>query len=100
MASKRAMNIGIVGAGKIGGTIAALLESCAFCDSVALADVRTGVKVAGLAKTSVKRLDVQRRTALAAFVKRCDAVVSALPYYLNREIIETCARARVAYFDL
>jgi saccharopine dehydrogenase-like NADP-dependent oxidoreductase len=58
------------------------------------------VKVGGLAKTSVKRLDVQRRTGLAAFVKRCDAIVSALPYYLNREIIETCARARVAYFDL
>jgi saccharopine dehydrogenase-like NADP-dependent oxidoreductase len=94
------MTIGIVGAGKIGATIAALLESCEFCDAVAVADVRTSAKIDGLAKASVKRLDVQRRAALAAFVKRCDAIVCALPFYLNREIVETCARARVAYFDL
>src|SRR5688572_32448895 len=94
------MTIGIVGAGKIGATIAALLESCAFCDAVALADVRTGVKIDGLAKTSVTRLDAGKRSALDAFVKRCDAIVCALPYFLNREIVEACARARVAYFDL
>jgi saccharopine dehydrogenase-like NADP-dependent oxidoreductase len=94
------MTIGVVGAGKIGATIAALLESCAFCDAVALADVRAGVKIGGLEKASVKRLDVKRRTALAAFVKRCDAIVSAVPYFLNREIVEACARARVAYLDL
>lgn len=94
------MTIGVVGAGKIGTTIAALLESCAFCDAVVLADVRTGVNIDGLRKASVRRLDAQRRTALAAFVKRCDAIVSAVPYFLNREIVEACARARVAYFDL
>jgi saccharopine dehydrogenase-like NADP-dependent oxidoreductase len=100
VARNRGMTIGIVGAGKIGATIAVLLESCAFCDAVALADVRPGSKIDGLAKASVKRLDVQRRAALAAFVKRCDAIVSAVPYFLNREIVEACARARVAYFDL
>jgi len=94
------VTIGVVGAGKIGATIAALLESCAFCDAVRLADVRTGVDIDGLRKASVRRLDVRRRTALAAFVKRCDAVVSAVPYFLNREIVEACARARVAYLDL
>jgi saccharopine dehydrogenase-like NADP-dependent oxidoreductase len=96
----RGLTIGVVGAGKIGATIATLLESCAFCSEVALADVRAGVKLGGLGKVSVTRLDVQRRAALAAFVKRCDAVVSAVPYFLNRQIVETCARARVAYFDL
>ena len=55
------MTIGVVGAGKIGATIAALLESCAFCDAVALADVRSGVNVDGLGKTSVSRLDAHRR---------------------------------------
>src|SRR4029077_2827454 len=38
--------------------------------------------------------------SLAAFVKRCDAVASAAPYYLNRDIAQACANARVAYFDL
>jgi saccharopine dehydrogenase-like NADP-dependent oxidoreductase len=94
------MTIGVVGAGKIGVTIATLLESCAFCDAVALADVRTGVKVDGLGKASVKTLDAKRQSALTTFVKRCDAIVCALPFFLNREIVETCARTRVAYFDL
>jgi saccharopine dehydrogenase-like NADP-dependent oxidoreductase len=100
VARERAMTFGIVGAGKIGATIAALLESCAFCGAVALADVRTGVKVAGLRKASATRLDVEKGSPLAAFVKRCDAVVCALPYFLNRQIVEACAQARVAYFDL
>ena len=94
------MTIGVVGAGKIGVTIATLLESCAFCDAVVLADVRTGVKVDGLGKASVTKLDAKRRSALTTFVKRCDAIVCALPFFLNREIVETCARTRVAYFDL
>ena len=100
MARNGGITIGVVGAGKIGATIATLLESCAFCDSAVLADVRTGVKISGLGKASVTRLDADKRTALASFVKRCDAIVSAVPYFLNRQIVETCARARVAYFDL
>jgi saccharopine dehydrogenase-like NADP-dependent oxidoreductase len=94
------MKIGIIGAGKVGATIATLLESCDFCEAVALADARTNVKIAGLKKASAVRLDVKRRAALATFVKRCDAVVSAAPYFLNAAIAEACAKARVAYFDL
>ena len=100
MARNRGITIGIVGAGKIGATIATLLESCAFCEAVVLADVRTAVKIAGLGKASVTKLDAEQRTALTAFVKRCDAIVSAVPYFHNRQIVETCAAARVAYFDL
>lgn len=44
MTRKRGMTIGIVGGGKIGSTIATLLESCPFCGAVALADVRDEVK--------------------------------------------------------
>lgn len=100
MARNGGMTIGVVGAGKIGATIAALLESCDFCDAVLLGDVRASVKTRGLAKASVAELDAGQPSALAAFVKRCDAIVSAVPYFLNRQIVETCARARVAYFDL
>ena len=94
------MRIGIIGAGKVGATIATLLEACEFCTGVSLADARADVKIDGLKKSAARRLDVKRRPALDAFVKRCDAVVSAAPYFLNRGIAEACARARVAYFDL
>ena len=57
MARKRGMTsgmtIGIVGAGKMGVTIATLLESCAFCTAVALADVRAGLRIEGLDRKSV-----------------------------------------------
>ena len=94
------MNIGIIGGGKVGGTIATLLESCDFCTTVTLGDVRPNLKLTGLKKATARRLDVKRRASLAAFVKRCDAVVSAAPYFLNKDIAQACAAARVSYFDL
>ncbi len=94
------MKIGIIGAGKIGTTIATLLESCAFCDAVVLGDARRNLKLKGLKKASGRRLEVRRKAALESFVRQCDAVVSAAPYYLNRGIASACARRRVAYFDL
>jgi saccharopine dehydrogenase-like NADP-dependent oxidoreductase len=94
------MKIGIIGGGKVGGTIATLLESCEFCDGVVLGDVRPNLKLAGLKKSTARRLDVKRRAGLEAFVKRCEAVVSAAPYFLNKDIASACAAARVAYFDL
>ena len=47
------MKIGIVGAGKVGGTIATLLESCKFCKSVALADARANIDLTGLKKSKL-----------------------------------------------
>jgi saccharopine dehydrogenase-like NADP-dependent oxidoreductase len=94
------MKIGIIGGGKIGATIATLLESCDFCDAVLLGDVRPNLKLEGLTKSRGLRLDVRRAAALSAFVRRCDAVTSAAPYFLNRAIAAECAKARVAYFDL
>ena len=94
------MKIGILGAGKIGTTIATLLESSEFCTAVTLGDERSHLKLGTLRKTSTRRLNVERRAALDAFVKRCDVIVSAAPYYLNRGIAEACAALRVSYFDL
>ena len=92
------MNIGILGGGKIGTTIATLLESCDFCGAVLLGDVRTRLKLAGLDKTGVHRVDANRPASLTSFVKRCDAVASAAPYFLNRRIAEAwqCACRRAA----
>ena len=94
------MKIGIVGAGKVGGTIATLLESCKFCKSVALADARANIDLTGLKKSKFVQVDVKEAASLAAFVKGVDAIVSAAPYFLNKTIASACAKAGVSYFDL
>jgi saccharopine dehydrogenase-like NADP-dependent oxidoreductase len=94
------MKFGIVGAGKVGGTIATLLESCRFCRSVALADARAGIDLKGLKKSRFVQVDVNRAKDLAAFVAGKDAIVSAAPYFLNKTIASACAKAGVSYFDL
>jgi saccharopine dehydrogenase-like NADP-dependent oxidoreductase len=94
------MKIGIVGAGKVGGTIATLLESCKFCKSIALADIRASIDLKGLRKSKFVQVDIKVTAQRAAFVKDCDAVVSAAPYFLNQAIASACARAGVSYFDL
>lgn len=94
------MKIGIIGAGKVGATIATLLESCPFCTGVVLADARAGVDLSGLKKSRFRRADVAKPAQLAAFVKGVDAVASAAPYYLNKSIAEAGAKAGVSYFDL
>jgi saccharopine dehydrogenase-like NADP-dependent oxidoreductase len=92
------MKIGIVGAGKIGSTIAALLEASSFCTAVVLGDARPG-EAAGR-KTRRVRLDVKSATGLAKFVAGVDAVVSAAPFFLNKAIAQACARRGASYFDL
>jgi saccharopine dehydrogenase-like NADP-dependent oxidoreductase len=94
------MKIGIVGAGKVGATIATLLESCKFCTGVLLADTRSNIDLKGLKKSRFKQVDVKDAAELAAFVKGVDALVSAAPYFLNKTIASACAAAGVSYFDL
>lgn len=94
------MKIGIIGAGKVGGTIATLLESCGFCKSVALADVRANIELKGLRKSRFVQVDVTKPAQLAGFVKGVEAVVSAAPYFLNKGVATACAKAGVSYFDL
>ncbi len=94
------MKIGIVGAGKVGATIATLLESCKFCKSVALADSRANIDLTGLKKSRFVQADATDKAALAAFVAGVDAIVSAGPYFLNKPIAAACAKAGVSYFDL
>lgn len=94
------MKIGIIGAGKVGATIATLLESCKFCKGVALADSRAGLDLRGLKKAKFVRADVTRPADLAAFIRGRGVIVSAAPYYLNKTIAAACAEAGASYFDL
>lgn len=94
------MKLGIIGAGKVGATIATLLESCKFCRAVTLADARPNIDLDGLRKSKLQQVDVSQRAELDGFVRGQDAIVSAAPYFLNKGIAEACARAGVSYFDL
>jgi len=94
------MKIGIIGAGKVGSTIATLLESCKFCKSVTLADSRTNIDLKGLPKSKLARVDVTKTSELEKFAKSVDTIVSAAPYFLNKGIAEVCSKVGVSYFDL
>jgi predicted dinucleotide-utilizing enzyme len=71
------MKIGILGAGKIGISIAALLDTAAFVDSVILGDAQIVGNLDGLRKTCFRQLDVLESSDLENFVRDCDAIVSA-----------------------
>lgn len=94
------MKIGILGAGKIGTTIATLLESSAFCTDILLGDNRGEASLPNRRKTRVQQLDFRNEGELDSFIRDRDAVVSAAPFFLNRKIAEACARCSVSYFDL
>jgi saccharopine dehydrogenase-like NADP-dependent oxidoreductase len=84
------MRIGVIGAGNIGQTLKAMLASVDGVTEVTLADN------AGLGDVHV---DVDTGENLSAFVRAHNAIVNALPFYLNKTVASACAEARRSYFD-
>ena len=95
-----AIKIGVLGAGKIGISIATLLEIAEFVEEVVLGDSRIVDHLDGLRKIRFQEIDIRSADALKNFIQRCDAVVSAAPYYLNGLIANVCADTGRSYFDL
>src|SRR5690606_176116 len=94
------MRVVIFGAGAIGATIAEMLAAAggyrvavADRDSAALARLRPR----GL---ELRQVDVADRTFLLDAARGHDAVVSALPFFLNRAVAEAALAARAHYLDL
>ena len=83
-------NIGILGAGKIGGTIYDYLKTTEH--NVTVADK--------FGNDEVQKLDVFNKADLDAFVSKQDIIVSAAPYDANPLIADSCNEHNVAYFDL
>src|SRR5215469_11425675 len=94
------MQIGILGAGKIGISIATLLEIAEFVDAVLLGDAQIVDHLDGLQKIRFQQIDIQCADALKNFIQGCDVIVSAAPYYLNKLIANVCADSGRSYFDL
>jgi saccharopine dehydrogenase-like NADP-dependent oxidoreductase len=85
------MKIGIIGAGNIGQTLKAMLASVDRITAVTLADNSGGGDVP---------VDAGTGENLANFVSQHDAVVNALPFYLNKTVASACAEAGRSYLDI
>lgn len=87
------MKILIFGAGKIGLTLKAMLVKLLDVTQVSVAD-----KHAGEADFVID-LEQDGEGALRNSVRNFDAVISALPFHLNKRIAEVCVAEDVSYFD-
>ncbi len=94
-------NIAIIGAGKIGSTIADML-SLSGDYAVTLLD-HSAEQLANLELSrpvETRLIDVRDTEALAGLLRGRFAVLSAVPYYLTVSIAQAAFKAGVHYFDL
>lgn len=94
------MHIIIIGAGKIGASIAFLLKNSARFD-VTVADISAD-NFDELEKLSIpaKVLDVNNSTALESILQDADMVLNAGPYFINIAVAKAAAKTNTHYFDL
>ncbi|HVY99626.1 MAG TPA: saccharopine dehydrogenase family protein [Dongiaceae bacterium] len=95
----------VLGAGKIGGAIVDLLHATGdyritLADSDATFLAQAAKEGPAGQKAVAKAVDVSDPKALADLLKGKQAVLSALPFFLNPGVAEGCAAAGVHYFDL
>ena len=90
----------LLGAGKIGAAIAELLCGCGDYDLL-VAD-REEDLLNAVPRDDIGRavVDVEDAKALAPLMNDRDAVISALPYYLNVTVAQLARQAGLHYFDL
>ena len=86
--------IAVLGLGKVGHLAAELLQASGF--AVTAMDVRA-VTAAALPVTTI---DVADGAVLASALRGHDAVLSCLPYALNRGVADVAQALGIHYFDL
>ena len=93
-------NVLVLGAGKIGGAIVDLLHATGDY-KITLADTDKAflIQAAG-DRAQPLQIDVADKKALLGAMQGQQAVLSALPFFLNPGVAEACAEAGVHYFDL
>lgn len=93
-------NILVIGAGKIGETIAFLLHKSGKYN-VQLADNNINLlKEANIDGIETVELDVKNLSFLEQLLNKNDYVISALPFFLNINIAKLAAKTKTHYFDL
>lgn len=90
----------ILGAGKIGGAIVDLLHAAKDYE-ITLADSNSQfLRQAGGKKAKQEKIDVSDKKALARIAKGQNAILSALPFFLNPAVAKAASDAGAHYFDL
>ncbi|MDO6966436.1 saccharopine dehydrogenase family protein [Rhizobium alvei] len=93
--------IAVIGAGKIGATIARMLaETGDYHVTVADRSAAQLASVARPGRIDTAEIDIENRDALGAFLSGKFAVLSAAPFHLTVPIAEAAASAGVHYLDL
>ena len=94
MAARVIDTVGVAGLGKVGELVGTLLHQAGF--TVRGLDLRAP---AG-APFATDPVDATDPVALRRAAQELDAIVSCLPFHLNRGVAEVAAATRVHYFDL
>jgi len=90
----------LIGAGKIGQTIAAFLAASPnYTVTVADRDI-IALKVISQSGLTVRQINVDDRDGLVKALAGFDAVISAAPFFLTPAIAEAAKQAGAHYFDL
>lgn len=93
-------NVCVIGAGKIGQTIAAFLSASPnYKVTVADRDI-SALKAVSKSGIAVSQIDVKDKQALVKALDGFDALISAAPFFLTPIISEAAKLAGVHYFDL
>ena len=92
-------NVLILGAGKIGATIADMLAELHGLP-VTLADIQPAPAQHDDALVHYQQLNVQDEVALAAALKKHAVVIDALPFFCTPQVVAAAARQGVHYFNL
>lgn len=92
----------IVGAGKIGVTVASLLAWTSDYEAY-LSDIREPYSIPRIESNPIKfiPLDIKQTPEIETFIKenQIEGVVSCLPFYLTIEVAKIAAKTGINYFD-
>src|SRR3954447_15340139 len=91
----------LLGAGKIGRMIARYLMDSGDYDLL-VGDVSEIAleRIAKLTGAKIRKIDASDTAALAAAMKGCNTVLSALSFYHNPAVARAALESRLSYFDL
>ncbi|SDQ90724.1 saccharopine dehydrogenase C-terminal domain-containing protein [Pseudovibrio sp. Tun.PSC04-5.I4] len=93
-------HVAVVGAGKIGGMIAALLQGSGDYQIKVLDQSVDALSTLDVPHVTTEALDVSDLGKLTAALKGCDAVISAAPFFLTPVIAQAARDADCHYLDL
>lgn len=89
----------VLGAGKVGRTVAGLLAGTGDYQIVVADRDAAALRVLAGLDCATRVIDATRDDELAAAIRSCDAVINVCPYSAATSVAKTAAALGVAYFD-